>query len=175
MPPCTCDYQPGSHISLYLSLSSSPSLSISLSLSLSLSFSLTLSRTLSLSLSLSRTHILSLSVSLCSSFSLSLYFSVSLSPFLSLYIHICNFICIWRGGVLGWKGVFGSRRPALGGHMREGARASQRMLVFWSYQRACKYHANTHHALSSVHQSRLLPSRKGITRCRCCCGRSRGR
>jgi len=35
--------------------------------------------------------------------------------------------------------VFGSRRPALAGHMREGARASQRMLVFELMQISCQH------------------------------------
>ena len=71
--------------------------------------------------------------------------------------------------------VFGSTRPALAGHMREGVWASQRMLVF----ELISAHANITPTptISSAQfiSARLLPSRKGITRCRRCCGRSRGR
>jgi len=71
--------------------------------------------------------------------------------------------------------VFGSRRPALAGHICEGARASQRMLVF----ELISAHANITPTLTMPSaqfiSSRLLPSRKGIKRCRRCCGRSRGR
>jgi len=71
--------------------------------------------------------------------------------------------------------VFKSRRPTLAGHMREGSRASQRMLVF----ELISAHANITptRTIPSAQfiSARLLPSRKGITRCRRCFGRSRGR
>jgi len=71
--------------------------------------------------------------------------------------------------------VFGSRRPALAGHMREGARASQRMLVFELISARANITPTLTMPSAQFISSRLLPARKGITRCRRCCGRSRGR
>ena len=57
--------------------------------------------------------------------------------------------------------VFGSRRPALAGHMREGARVSQRMLVFGLISAHANITPTRTMPSAQFISSRLLPSRKG--------------
>jgi len=59
--------------------------------------------------------------------------------------------------------------------MREGAWASQRMLVFELISAHANITPTRTMPSAQFISSRLLPSRKGITRCRHCCGHSRGR